>query len=106
MRLSKKEVGVCSVSDWIAKGINLNYDKKQELKEFLMFNNEFCFVKHDDIKSSFLMRLTTPIFLIVLLLLFIFMPFKFIITGNWLYGDSIIFNIIKKWSNKIGIDSF
>ena len=75
---------------------------KEELyRRFADANIEFFVTKREPV--SFLMRLTFPLALIVMLLMIIFMPINYLITGDFKY-DEDKFPQLWNWFEKIGIN--
>lgn len=71
------------------KDIN-SYHLEHHLK-----GSDLIFYKEDKTKVPFLIRITLPFALITWLLMFISLPFKFILTGNWGYDHDWSYNWFK-----------
>ncbi len=92
------------VKEWFEKELQLTAYQKSKLYQEDTFRNapfEFYEPRKKE-KSSILWRLTIIFFAIWLIILCIGLPFTFLFTGQWGYGNKL-YNFHSKWKNKLNI---
>lgn len=84
----------------IDEEIKLTNLQREKLDDFLQYY-EYIILKRDaKIKQNSLIRLTSPFYLLSILLIFISMPFKWLLTGTSQYKrDSKFVTFMYKWKN-------
>jgi hypothetical protein len=88
----------------LTRTLKLNIEQKFKLDKEL---NNYMFYERNRKAGTLLGRLTSPILLIVIiLLLFVVMPIKFLLTGKYKYDvdESKMSLFIRVWSEKTGMD--
>jgi hypothetical protein len=92
------------VQKWMEDNLNLNPYQKEKLRndEIVRFA-PYYFYKIEKSKTSFIWRLTLPLFVPYWIILFIGLPFNFLITGKWGYGRGFIDKFHSKWVRKLGL---
>jgi hypothetical protein len=93
------------VCEWLEEKLQLTPYQKQILieREIVRFAPFYFYKWRNDKKVSLLWRLTIVIYPIYWLILFIGLPFKWIVTGKWGYGRKFFDNFHAKWVQKLGI---
>ena len=98
-----KKASNYEVSVWLknSKELNLTDQQKRDMDfhELIRFA-PFEFYKEKKKVSGVLFRLTLPIYFIMLVLMFTFLPFSFIINGRWGYKR---INWFLTWQNRLGL---
>lgn len=91
------------VKEWLVKELQLTPHQKSKLtaEEIIRWAPFKFYKKRQEEKSSILWRLTIIPYLIFLLILFIGIPFVFLITGRWGYGSNFYDNFLAKWMQKL-----
>lgn len=83
----------------------LTYDQRRifyDNGEWLPF--DILVDKNQKVKTSFLMRLTYPFFMLIVLLMIIFSPLYYICTGKWAYEyKEKPFSWICQWGKKLEV---
>lgn len=72
------------------------YDAEELAKK--LYKTELEFYSQEQTKTSFLMRLTLPFALIMMLLMIVYMPIQYIVKGRWGYQSVRILN----WFRSLG----
>ncbi len=106
MKLSNLErVHDHEVERWLIEKLQLNDYQKSKLHDSdLIRCSHLYFYKKSPKKSvSFLWRLSIIFFLPYYLLLVLFSPIKWIITGKGRYSEKFFDNFHAKWIRKIGL---
>lgn len=65
----------------------------------LLEDNRVSVYEEVKVKTPFLIRLTLLFFVVVFIVLFLFMPLKYIIDGKWGYQNEFLRN----WSQSLGL---
>lgn len=78
-----------------------NVDSEELADRFIDLGLDFYTEKKTPVK--FVTRLTLPFALIAMLLMFMFMPFNFLITGNWGYTISKSNPRLLNWFRSLGL---
>ena len=90
--------------NYLAKELKLTSDQSYHLRDVVRCSGFYVFKEKPKTNSNILFRLTIFIFPIWLLILFISLPFNWIITKQWGYSDKIGEILIGKWANKLQIN--
>lgn len=99
-----KEESGYKVADYLDRKLNLTRDQYQKL---ISDNCEiiemapFYVMKKEEVKGSFLFRLTIIFILPVLFFLLLFLPFNFILTGKWSYDTEGRARWVYRWFSKL-----
>lgn len=104
MKLSRlKRASNYEVEQWLIKSLELTPYQKEKLldREIVRFGGFYFYNIEKEEKVSFLWRLTIILFPVYLLLIFCFLPVKWIFTGKWGYGRNFIDNFHSKWVRKL-----
>ena len=90
------------VKKWLEESIRdlTPYQKQKIFDDEIIRFSPFEFYEKRKVVSSFWIRLTIIFIPFVWLLLFIGLPFKFIVTGQWGYGKKML-NWYDKWVSKV-----
>ena len=93
------------VNTWLEKCLELTPYQKEKLRldEVVRFAPFEFYEVPKQIKPSFIWRLTIIFFLIYLVLLFVGLPFNFLFTGKWGYGQKFFDNFHAKWMRKLNL---
>ncbi len=92
----------CDIAKYLKNlSIPLSPEQRNALSEYLSERKLYEYEKA--IKPSPVFRLTAPFFLIVLVLMFLFMPIKWMIIGKFFYEPDPE-NLIVKWGKKLGLN--
>ena len=85
--------------------INLTAYQKEKLRdnEILRFSKYEIYTAAKA-ESKFIWRLTILFVIPYILLMYLFLPIKFIFTGTWGYGGKFIENFHKPWFRKLNLD--
>lgn len=90
------------VQAWLEKNLDLTpYQKEKIYNSELIRFAPFEFYKRRKEKTSPIWRLSIIPWIPYIIILFTFLPFNWIFTGHWGYGDKL-YNFHSKWRNKIG----
>jgi lipopolysaccharide export LptBFGC system permease protein LptF len=85
-----KKVDMWEYRRWLKDNIpDLSEIQKDVIDDpdgFVRWQSPYRIYKEVEKKTPFWWRFTLPVYLIVFLLLFLFMPIKFFFTGNFRYG--------------------
>lgn len=103
MRSNLKKVSYYQFKDHIRDKLDLTPYQKEKLDDILEYSGYHIYERNSDKKASILWRLTIVFALPYILVLYIFLPIKFIITGEWGYGSKFLDNFHNPWFKKIGI---
>ena len=106
MKLSNLEPADHSeVEKWLKEKLNLSvYDKERLRNEELVRFAPFEFYKRKKkVEGNILWRLTLLLVIPYMILLYLFLPIKMIITGEWGYGGKFMQKFHYPWMNKIGL---
>lgn len=106
MNLSNlKRASDFDVKIWLEKELKLTEYQKSLMNQDTEFfrDSPFYFYEPDYNRSkSLVWRFSIIFFLIFLMLLFCFLPIKWVFTGKWGYGRSFM-DFYNSWKKKIGI---
>lgn len=93
------------VEKWLSEILALTPYQKSQIQEMelVRFSKFYFYRQPKKQKASFLWRLTIILYPIYLLLLVLFLPFKWMATGKWGYGRNFIDNFHSKWVRKLGL---
>lgn len=107
MKLSQlQKASDYDVQDWLEKSIrDLTPYQKQWIRndELIRFAPFEFYQRPKKEKVNVLWRITILVFPIYILLLFLFSPIKWIVTGKWGYPQKFFDNFHAKWLRKLGI---
>ena len=99
--LGYNKVSPKTVADELAKELKLDWSANEKIKDYLDDNYTIVDFRRRK-KSNFLFRITGIFYLLLLLILLIWMPFKWILTGNAYYKfDSRFYRFRKAWADKL-----
>lgn len=91
------------VRDWLIESFDMTYEQCRKFyHDDILDDAPFEFFKEREKTENFWIRLTVIAYPIVWILLFIGMPFNFIITGKWGYDGKLV-KFLTKWLNSIGL---
>lgn len=92
------------VREWLEKELELTPYQKSKIynREIIRFAPFDFYEPRQKEKVSVLWRFTMIPYLIYLAVLFIGLPFTFLITGKWGYGDKL-YDFHSKWMSKLNI---
>jgi hypothetical protein len=93
------------VREWLEKELELTPYQKEKVydKEIIRFAPFYFYQRVKPKKVSFLWRITIIFYIIYIIAIVLFLPFKWIFTGTWGYGSGFIDNFHSKWVRKIGL---
>lgn len=93
------------VREWMVKELELTPYQKNKLyqHETIRFAPFYFYERRQKEKVSILWRFTIMPFLICTLILFIGLPFTFLVTGKWGYSQKVYDNFYGKWMHKLQI---
>lgn len=95
-----KKASEYEVRKWLKETLNLSdYQQEKLWREEIIERAPFYFFKRKKYQPNIWLRLSIVLFPFVWLLLFIGLPFNYIITGRWGYGKR--WNFIVDWVDKI-----
>lgn len=106
MRLTRlKAASNEDVRKWLEKSLSLSDYQKDILRHTELIRlSPFYFYEYErNKKISPLWRLTLIIFPFYLLILVVFNPIKWMVTGEWGYGQKFIDNFHSKWMRKLNL---
>lgn len=82
-----------------------DYQKKRISDDEIVRFSDFEFYKQTVFKPvSILWRLTMPFFFLLWILLFIGLPFSFLVIGEWGYNQKFIDKFYARWMRKLNFD--
>lgn len=103
MRSNLKKVSYFEFRDHIKEKIELTPYQKEKLNDMLDYSGYYIYKNNNDKKSNILWRITIVFVLPYILFMYIFLPIKYIITGEWGYGHKFLDNFHNPWFKKIGL---
>src|ERR1700743_892872 len=106
MRLHNlKRVSDYEEGDWLYENIPeiTAYQKEAIMdREIIRFSHLYFYKAAKNENTSLLWRLSVIVYLPYFVALIIFLPFRWMTTGQWGYGQKF-YNIHSKWTRKIGL---
>jgi hypothetical protein len=106
MKLSQlRKAWDSEVEQWLSESLDLTPYQKEKLRdrEIVRFSEFYFYKMPEKKKINPLWRLTIVFYLPYVLLLIIFNPFKWLLTGQWGYGQKFLDKFHSKWVRKIGL---
>jgi hypothetical protein len=88
-------------SIWLRKTFENSKFDRQDIEDILK-RSDFLIYKEEKKVSNFWLRLTIIPLLFMYILLFIFLPINFIISGKWSYSENFIF-WFKNWRKSLNL---
>jgi hypothetical protein len=95
------------VRKWLEKSLELTPYQKDILnnRELIRLSRFYFYERRKTNKISFLFRLTIFFVPVYLLMLLIALPFHWVFTNRWGFGQKYYDNFHAKWLNKLGLKS-
>ena len=92
------------VQQWLVKSLDLTPYQKEKLYslEIVRFSEFEFFKLKPKVKFHPIWRFTIIFYLLFIILLFVFLPFTFFITGRWGYGKKYL-SVYENWSRRLGL---
>lgn len=92
------------VKNWLIENLKLTDYQKDKMyrEEILRFSPFYFYQLKEKQKVSPLWRLSIIPWIIFVIVLFIGLPFSWLFTGNWGYGDKL-YKFHGNWRNKLGV---
>jgi hypothetical protein len=85
------------------KNDHIGHYDRVSITEF-MHDNGYVLIKHNSTPAKLNWRFTLPLFILWLILIIIFMPIKWIFTGNFYYNyENNLMVTHRKWLTNLGI---
>lgn len=93
-----------SFSASLCRELKLDWSYKKKIEDFIIENGYRIYKEKIISKPNPIFRLTIPFYIILFVLMVIWMPLKWLVTGNWYYDtNGTIYLLFKKWQEKLGL---
>ncbi len=91
------------VREWLIKSLELNEEQQRKLRDYeiIRFSNFEFYKMRESVKPSFIMRLSIIPLIILYLVLIIFLPISYIVTGKVGYSEKM-YKFVSDWRHKTG----
>lgn len=106
MTLSKLEkASDIEVNKWLDESLNLTPYQKEKLRsdEIVRFSPLYFYKQRQKEKVKLLWRISILLYPIYIIVLYIFLPFNFVINGKWGYNRKFLDKFHYPWLNKINL---
>lgn len=93
------------VRDWLEKTLELTPYQKEKIRirEIVRFAPFEFYKRRNDLKAHPLWRLTLLLLPVYLVLIYGSLPFNWMLTGRWGYGQKFYDNFHARWMNKLNL---
>ena len=106
MKLSKlKQVREHEIEDWLVDSLELTDYQRQKIRDegIIRFSEYYFYKQRKEKKPSFLWRLTIVLYPLYIILLFLFLPIRYVFSGKTYYGQKFLNDFHYPWINKLNL---